>query len=107
MSAKKDGLKKVVFYVPEIEHALFRIQLKYDNVAQGALLHMIMRDYTNKHPDLMKYVYDRLNTKGNGSRIRKIKKDQKQQKETIETFGLNEDEIKNIFDIIASEDPDL
>jgi hypothetical protein len=107
MSAKKDGLKKVVFYVPEMEHALFRIQLKYDNMVQGAFFHMILRDYTNKHPELMKYVYDRINTKGNGTRLKKIREDQKEAKQTIEDFGLNEEEIKNIFDIIASEDPDL
>lgn len=99
--------KKVTFFVTEMEHALFRIQLKYDNMLQGAFFRMVMNDYTEKNPELMNYVYNRLNIKGNGRRLKMTRKDQKQEKQIIEDFGLNEDDIKNIFDIIATEDPDL
>jgi hypothetical protein len=101
------ALKKVTFYIDDMDHARFRIQLKYDNLSQEGFYRMIMNDYANKHPDLLKYVYSRTTDKRTKPQMKKIEIDQKEEKQTVENFGLNEEEIKNIFDIIASEDPEL
>ena len=85
-------------------HARFRIQLKYDNLSQEGFYRMIMNDYANKQSDLLKYVYERTADKRSKPQLKKIQMDQMEEKQTVENFGLNEEEIKNIFDIIAAEE---
>jgi hypothetical protein len=39
--------------------------------------------------------------------IKTRKNDRKEESETIEDFALNEEDIKNIFDILERENPDI
>lgn len=99
--------KKIVLYEDDAVHARFRIQLKYDDISQPNFFKMMIGSYIEKDPDLMRFIYKKIDESKALRKKKNIKKDIKQAKEVEENFALNEDEIKNIFDLIAQEDPDL
>lgn len=105
MGKSKPNEKKVVTFVDEIFHANFRIQLRYDDLPQAKFFRICMEAYESRDPEFMSFLTKRLEQ--SARKKRNIKKDNKEKKETTENFALNEDEIKDIFDIIATENPEL
>jgi hypothetical protein len=103
----KPGEKKVVFFADENFHARFRIQLRYDDLAQAKFFRMCMEAYENKDEEFMSFIYKKIEKEKSARSKKNIKKDLKQLRQNEENFGLNEEEIKDIFDIIAMENPDL
>jgi len=99
--------KKIVLYEDDAVHARFRIQLKYDEISQPNFFKMVIDSYIEKDPTLMAFIYKCIEKKKSERKRKKIDKDVKQAKQLAEDFALDENEIKNIFDLIASEDPDL
>lgn len=102
---KPNEKKMVVTFVDDIFHAKFRIQLRYDDLAQAKFFRICMEAYESRDPEFMAFLTKRLNQ--TTRKKRNIKKDNKEKKEVIENFALNEEEIKDIFDIIATENPEL
>lgn len=98
--------KKIVFYEDDATHARFRLQLQYDGIRQATFFKMIINSYIEKDPFLMEYIYKFMENKRSKRTKKKILKDVRQAKKISDDFGLNENEIKDIFDMIAAEDTD-
>jgi len=105
LGKSKPNEKKLVTFVDEIFHANFRIQLRYDDLPQAKFFRICMEAYESRDPEFMSFLNKRLQK--SARRKAKIKKDNIEKKEIVENFALNEEEIKDIFDIIATENPDL
>ena len=101
---KYGGGKKVVFQSTDKKHADLKIRLKYDGLSQQQFFHMLMDAYLEKDKDVMNFVFrykeeNKVQTIGKRKIAKKLYKKEAQVKED---FGLNEDELQNIFDIIAN-----
>jgi hypothetical protein len=99
--------KKIVLYEDDAVHARFRIQLKYDELSQPKFFKMMIDSYINQDPMLMSFIYKKIENTKSERKKKKIEKDVKEAKKIAEEFALDENEIKNIFDLIATENPDL
>lgn len=99
--------KKLVFEIDQDLHARFRIALRYDNLSQSAFIKYIIAGYLTHDPLIRAYMDKVLASRLSGHRKRNRKKDLNEYKKVVEDFALNEEEIKNIFDLIESENPDL
>ena len=100
-------LKNLIFEIDDAEHARLRIQLKYDKLQQKEFYKMVVNSYINHDPDFMDYIDKKVKAKL-AKITQKKKKKQRKIEETIkQDFALDENEIKDIFDIIAAEDPDI
>ena len=96
----------VVFQSTDKKHADLKIRLKYDGLSQQQFFHMLMDAYLEKDEDVMKFVFrykeeKKVQTIGKRKIAKKLYKKETQVKED---FGLNEDELENIFDIIANKE---
>lgn len=101
--------KKVVFYSTDKIHADLKIRLKYDGITQSAFFRGIMQGYIDKDPLINEFI-DFLKTKEGGQGIQKRKQTRKlfeQGGDVATKFGLGDDEVESIFDIIEKEHPEL
>jgi len=103
---KYGGDKKVVFQSTDKKHADLKIRLKYDGLSQQQFFHMLMDAYLGKDKDVMNFVFrykeeNKIQTIGKRKIAKKLYKKEAQVKED---FGLNENELENIFDIIANKE---
>lgn len=98
---------KISFYVEDSVNARFKIQRKFDHILQTKFFTMIVDSYLEQDPLFMTYFYNKTLPLKNKSHAKKLKKEAEKSKKNLENFGLTDQEVENIFDVIASEDPDL
>ena len=101
--------KKVVFYSTDKAHADMKLRLKYDGLTQSSFFRGVIDGYINKDPSINDFI-DRLketaSTQGKSKR-KETKKLLRKGEEVAKKFGLDENEVDSIFDIIEKEHPEL
>ena len=101
--------KVVQFHDSDKRYADLRIRLHYDEIRQGEFFRGLVMGYLERDEDLMKFLNklkDKIERQSDKKR-RKIKRSDKKRKETVDKFGLNEEELESIFDMIEEEHNDL
>jgi len=89
-------------------HADLKIRLHNDNIKIKEFFNEVARAYVERDDHLIGFVEKLKERKGISKNIRKkVSKARQKQKEIINQFGLNKDEIENIFDIIEKENSEL
>jgi len=101
--------KKFMFYDTEKRQVDLRVRLRYDGLNQSEFFRAMITGYLEKDELIMEYM-DRYKKKYEKQGKRKREKSKNlivAGKELEKQFALNSDDIENIFDIIAEENPDL
>ena len=101
--------KKVVFYENEKKHADFKIRLNYDNLSQSEFFRAFISGYINQDEDLLSYIARYQEDNGKHSKVKRAesKKLTDSGSSTSKKFGLEDEDIENIFDLLEKENPDL
>jgi hypothetical protein len=82
-------------------HADLKIRLHSDNIKIKEFFNEVIKAYVLRDDHLIGFVEKLKEKKGISKNIRnKVSKSRQKQKEIINQFGLNKNEIENIFDII-------
>jgi ketol-acid reductoisomerase len=98
-------LKKICFEETDKRHADLRIRLHADDIKQGEFFRAMITGYIEKDNDLLNFL-DKHKTQSK-TRNNKLRKMIKKGEETKRIFGLDENEIEDIFDMIARENPEI
>jgi predicted XRE-type DNA-binding protein len=89
-------------------HADLKIRLHHDNIKIKEFFNEVVKAYVERDEYLTEFVEKLKEKKKISQNIRnKSLKSRQKQKEIINQFGLNKDEIENIFDIIEKENSEL
>ena len=109
MSKQQSKKKKIVFDDTDIRHAQLKVRLQHDGLSQAEFFRCMITGYINKDETLLQYVQDYKASKNIQSKTkrRKIQKDIEVGSDLMAKFGFKDDELENIFDLIAEEHPDL
>lgn len=101
--------KKIMFYDTDKRHAELKIRLQHDGITQASFFRMIVSGYLNNNDKIIEFVDEHKESKGLQSQEnrKKIKRAISEGKDMERRLGLAEEEVENIFDIIAQEHPDL
>ena len=101
--------KKMMFWESPKRQADLKIRLQLDGFTQSHFFRALITGYLNKDENILKYLvdYKQENRTQGISKRQQIKKGIKAYRDTEEKFGLNENEVEDIFDIIAEEFPEL
>lgn len=101
--------KKMMFWESPKRQANLKIRLGLDGFTQSHFFRAIITGYLEKDENILKYIDDyKEKTRSQGIAKRKvINKNLANARETENKFALNENEIEDIFDIIAEEFPEL
>ena len=101
--------KKMMFWESPKRQADLKIRLNLDGFTQSHFFRAIITGYLEKNEHILKYIDEYKGehiTQGLAKRGM-IRRNLKNGEETKKQFALNENEIEDIFDIIAEEFPEL
>ena len=111
MSEDYYGTKEKVVQFADLDkrHADLRLRLHYDGLTQGQFFRALVSGYVDRDPDIVNFIEK---VKGNSEKykptiMKKVRRAYRKSKEVEKLFGLNEDDIENIFDMIKQEHKDL
>jgi hypothetical protein len=101
--------KKFMFYDSEKRQVDLRIRLKYDGLNQSHFFRAMISGYLENNFHITTFLdeYKEKNQLQGINKREASKRLIKQGEDVKVTFGLNEDDIKSVFDLIAEEHPDL
>lgn len=101
--------KKMMFWESPKRQADLRVRLQHDGFTQSHFFRAIITGYLEKDENLLNYL-DQYKAKHSSQGISKrkhINKNISAGKDIKNKFSLDENEIEDIFDIIAEEFPEL
>jgi len=100
---------KVIFRESEHNKAKLKIRLKYDNLNQTSFFKACIQAYLEDDEMFIGWLNNWLEKAGIvPKKYRKIKeKNQRKAKEQKSKFALDDKEVKDIFDVLERENPDL
>mgnify|MGYP003143978728 FL=1 len=101
--------KKVVFSDTDTRHAQLKVRLQYDGISQAEFFRSFITGYLEKDKSIMEYIqrYKEHNKKMSKRNMKFVIRDNDEADDLLSKFGIGDDEIENIFDIIAKSNPEL
>jgi len=109
MNDSKNNKKKVIFSDTDIRHAQLKVRLQFDGISQAEFFRSFITGYLEKDQSIMDYIqkYKEENKKMSKRNMKYTKRDEEEAQDILAKFGIMDDEIENIFDIIAKSNPEL
>jgi len=109
MKDKINRVKRVIFDDTDTRHAQLKIRLQYDGLSQAEFFRSFITGYLEKDKSVMDYIkkYKEDNKKMSKRNMKYQNKDNEIADDLLGQFGIGEDELENIFDVIAKSNPDL
>jgi hypothetical protein len=109
MKNKTDNKKKVIFSDTDVRHAQLKIRLQYDGLSQADFFRSFITGYLEKDENIMDFIRNYKETKKKMSKrnMKYTKQDLSEAEDILGKFGIKDDELENIFDIIAKSNPEL
>lgn len=96
--------KKITIYISDLAHAELRMRFRYDSIKQTTFFKKMIEYYMNDN-EIMRDLIKAVNLKKISKRsLKKMARDEKEAKKVKETFGLDEAEIKDIYDILERQE---
>tara|TARA_R100001594_G_scaffold142650_1_gene189759 strand:- start:293 stop:628 length:336 start_codon:yes stop_codon:yes gene_type:complete len=104
-----DSSKKIIFEDTDKRHADLKIRLHYDGITQRNFFRMIVTGYIEQDERIIDFIreYKEKNRVFGKQRLAKTKSLYEKSQQMKNVFGLDENEIEDIFDIIAKENNEL
>ncbi len=101
--------KRIVFKVTDHQHAKLIIRLRHSSLTQSEFFKAIIDGVNESDDNLVSFINDYISKKKklNKQRIKKNDKLLKDGKQKLADFALSEDEVEDVFDLIAQEFPEL
>ena len=101
--------KKIKFTDTDIRHAQLKIRLERENLTQADFFRACVTGMSDNDKDLMKFIRKYKEEKNIGRKrdIKISKKEDEQAHDLMSKFGIKDDELESIFDLIAEEHPEL
>jgi hypothetical protein len=101
--------KRISFMDTDKRAAEFLVRLKHDGLTKTKFFRALLSGYLNRDPELVGFIErikenDQIQSKTKSTKIKKIEEKGEKSKNM---FGLNKDDIENIFDMLEKEHPDL
>jgi len=100
----QEAKERIVITISEKAKADLKIGLHRDNLTQAMFFAAVVKAYNSCDESFMAWYADaRGDLNKNKSRQKSLRKEELTAAKNIKKFGLNKDELENIFDIIAEE----
>ena len=101
--------KRIVFYDTPRNHIDLKIRLKYDDIKFSDFFRFIIKAYLSRDERIVSLVEEQKDLIGKQSKTKRQESERLHRKASEEKsrYGLNEEEIESIFDLIERENPEL
>tara|TARA_B100000131_G_scaffold292269_1_gene306592 strand:+ start:46894 stop:47235 length:342 start_codon:yes stop_codon:yes gene_type:complete len=104
-----NDVKRIVFNVTDHEHAKLIVRLRHNSLTQSEFFRAVISGVNDNDENILNFINTCVAEKQslNKSRLKKNNTLISKGKKLSENFGFEDDEIEDIFDLIAQEHPDL
>ena len=101
--------KKVTFLDTDVRHAQLRLRLQHDGITQSDFFRALVTGYLENDSRIIRYLANYKEKHGiqNKKKRARVVEEIEQGTDLLEKFGIKNDEVEGIFDMIAEEFPDL
>ena len=101
--------KRLIFNVTDHEHAKLIVRLRHNSLTQAEFFRAVIEGVNTNEHNICAFIENYLIKKQKLSKqkIKKSSRLREQGQEIIENFAFTDDEVGDIFDLIADEHPDL
>ena len=101
--------KRIVFKVSDHEHAKLIVRLRHNSLTQGEFFRAIIDAVNTDDDTMLSFISDYVSSKQklNKQRIKKNRKLIQQGRQLANDLSLSDDEVEDVFDLIAQEFPEL
>jgi len=105
----KKKTKRLVFDDTDSRHVQLKIRLDYDGLTQAEFFRSFITGYLDKDEFVMNYINQYKENKKIQSKrnLKIINKDYENSHNLMSKFGIKDEDLESIFDLIAKEHPDL
>ena len=109
MSKQDFKKKRIVFDDTDIRHAQLKIRLQHDDLTQAEFFRALITGYIEKDKSIIRFLNSYKEEKSIQSKKKRkiIQDDLEEADHLMAKFGIKDEELENIFDLIAKENPDL
>ena len=104
-----NDVKRIVFNVTDHDHAKLIVRLRHNSLTQSEFFRAVINGVNDNDENLLNFINTCVSQKRSLSKTR-IKKNNtliSKGEKLLEDFGFEDNEIEDIFDLIANEHPDL
>ena len=109
MEQPKNKEKRVVFTDTDVRHAQLKIRLQHDGITQADFFRAMITGYLENDGRIVKYIANYKEKHGiqNKKKRGRVVEEIEEGNHLLEKFGIKDNELEGIFDMIAEEFPDL
>ena len=101
--------KRIVFKVSDHEHAKLIVRLRHNSLTQAEFFRAVIEAVNTDDDIILSFISDYVSNKQklNKQRVKKNRALTQQGQQLVKDFCLSDDEVENVFDLIAQEFPEL
>jgi hypothetical protein len=109
MSSSEKDAKRVRFYIKNDAHVRFKASLEKHQMTMAEFLRACCNAVSDDNPAMINFIDHYKETSEKHSKRNRdiIKKDRQKGEALLEEFGIGDDDIQNLFDLIADQHPEI
>ena len=109
MSDNEKEAKRVRFYIKNDAHIRFKKKKKKHSISMSEFLRACCQAVSDDNPLMLDFINHHKDVSGKHSKRNKeiLKKDREKGDALLEEFGIGEEDIENLFDLIADQHPEI
>lgn len=100
---ERRGVRSISLSVPDDTYKRLLIKIRHENLNWKRFFNMMIQGFLNDDPGIMEYVDFQMKDIRAKARTKKLQKERVKVQETIDVFGLDKDDISDIYDILEEE----
>ena len=100
---ERKGTRSISLSIPDQTYMELLIKIRHENLSWKGFFNMMIKGFIDDDPGIMEYVDYQMADKRAKKRTKILQKERKKVQETIDVFGLDKDDINDIYDILEEE----
>ena len=100
---ERKGFRAISLSVPDDTYKRLLIKIRHENLNWKRFFNMMIKGFLEDDPRIMEYIDLEMSEIRSKSRTKKLQKERVKVQETIEIFGLDKDDIDDLYDILEEE----
>lgn len=100
---ERRGVRSISLSIPDDAYKRLLIKIRHENLNWKRFFNMMIQGFLNDEPAIMEYIDFQMSEIRAKRRTKILQKERVKVQETIDVFGLDKDDIENIYDILEEE----
>ena len=100
---ERRGVRSISLSVPDDTYKRLLIKIRHENLNWKRFFNMLIKGFLEDDPGMMNYIDNEMSNIRAKVRTKKLQKERVKAQETVKIFGLDENDISDIYDILEEE----